>query len=95
MIKKLIFSIFVAVATFSAVIYVQSRSNIQNDVLKANVEALAGGEELEGVTIVCDQTWEGKTEAMCWEQEVTYPWAEKKCRWTGLRTVCNTFIGWS
>ncbi|PKO96924.1 MAG: hypothetical protein CVU12_03270 [Bacteroidetes bacterium HGW-Bacteroidetes-7] len=51
------------------------------------------GDEGGGVTIVCDQDWRGKTEAWCWKQRVTIP-GRPPCEWTGLRTVCNTFIGW-
>jgi len=43
--KKLIIFCFVAVATVSAVLYVQSKSNLQDDLLLANVEALADDEE--------------------------------------------------
>ncbi len=51
-------------------------------------------EDLDGgVTIVCDQDWRGKTEALCWIQRVTIP-GGVPCKWTGMRTVCNTFVGW-
>jgi len=43
--KKLIIFCFVAVATVSAVLYVQSRSNVDNDLFMKNVEALAEEEE--------------------------------------------------
>lgn len=48
---------------------------------------------INGAEITCDITYEGKTEAVCWRQRITYPWGEP-CEWTGMQTVCNTYVGW-
>lgn len=41
--------------------------------------------------ILCDITWEGRTVAVCWEDNITYWPTQPPCKWNGSILVsCNT-----